>query len=381
MKRVVWFLPLFLFACQGNKTEKSKKDSTIPAKSTVNATPVDSIWNPFCQLLAGDSENLTQQTHLNPIWSEFSSTSQAKWDKLKRNIAQPIASWTNSQKALTNPVRTVLYPFAGGDFFYPHLFYPNADTIIMIGLEPAGFLFDPNTADSTLLTEYLRNLEKSLFFPHQLGFFRTKSMAVDFKKGYLNGTIHTCLYYLAKFGNQIHYIQSFDINDSGKITKIQPISTKPHNQKGIKIGYSSNNGTIKELIYFSEDLSDLGLNQKNKRIGSALYLASKTNSAAFFKAATYLMHKDYFSIIRNICLKNCNTILQDDSGIPLKELENNGFSVAVLGEYKRTIPLFSNMFQSDLKAKYDEIKPAKLPFNIGYNAQYKECNLQLAQKK
>jgi hypothetical protein len=39
------------------------------------------------------------------------------------------------------------------------------------------------------------------------------------------------------------------------------------------------------------------------------------------------------------------------------------------------------MFQSDLKAKYDEIKPAKLPFNIGYNAQYKECNLQLAQKK
>jgi hypothetical protein len=56
-----------------------------------------------------------------------------------------------------------------------------------------------------------------------------------------------------------------DINDSGKITKIQPISTKPHNQKGIKIGYSSNNGTVKELIYFSEDLSDLGLNQKNKR--------------------------------------------------------------------------------------------------------------------
>ena len=94
-----------------------------------------------------------------------------------------------------------------------------------------------------------------------------------------------------------------------------------------------------------------------------------------------LMHKDYFSIIRNICLNNCQTILQDDSGIPLSNLEENGFNVSFLGEYKRTIPLFSNMFQPNLKAKYDEVKPAKLPFNIGYNAQYKECNLQLAQKK
>lgn len=381
MKRLIWFLPIFILACQGNQTEKSNKDSIIPTNKAINTTPVDSVWNPFCQLLAGDSEFLSQQTHLKPIWAEFSSTSQAKWDKLNRNIAEPIASWTTSQKPLTKPVGTVLYPFAGGDFFYPHLFYPNADTIIMVGLEPAGYLFDPNSADSTLLTEYLRNLEKSLFFPHQLGFFRTKSMAVDFKKGYLNGTIHTCLYYLAKFGNQIHYIESFDINDSGRITKKQPISTKPHNQKGIKIGYSSHNGPVKELIYFSEDLSDLGLNQKNKLTGSALYLASKTNSAAFFKAATYLMHKDYFSIIRNICLKNCNTILQDDSGIPLKELESHEFSVAVLGEYKRTIPLFSNMFQPDLRDRYVQSKPAKLPFNIGYNAQYKECNLQLAQKK
>lgn len=381
MKRLVWFLPLAFLACQNNNTEKSKKNSETTVTVPIKTEPVDSVWNPFCQLLAGDSGQLTRQFHLNAVWEDFSSTSQAKWDKLKRNIAEPIANWTLSQSAIQNKPGTILYPFAGGDFFYPHLFYPNADTIIMVGLEPAGYLFDPNKADSTMLTEYLRNLEKSLFFPHQLGFFRTKSMAVDFKKGYLNGTIHTCLYYIAKFGNQIHYIQSFDINDSGKIVNLNPIGTAPHNQKGIKIGYSSDKGTIKELIYFSEDLSDLGLKKKNQLIGSALYLQSKHNSAAFFKAATYLMHKDYFSIIRNICLNNCQTILQDDSGIPLSNLEENGFNVSFLGEYKRTIPLFSNMFQPNLKAKYDEVKPAKLPFNIGYNAQYKECNLQLAQKK
>jgi len=54
--------------------------------------------------------------------------------------------------------------------------------------------------------------------------------------------------------------------------------------------------------------------------------------------------------------------------------------VKLLGHYTRTIPLFSNLFQPDLKERYIQEKPDKLPFTIGYNAQYGECNLQLATK-
>jgi len=52
-----------------------------------------------------------------------------------------------------------------------------------------------------------------------------------------------------------------------------------------------------------------------------------------------------------------------------------------LGEYTRTIQLFRSRVQQDLKAEYAAKKPAKLPFNIGYNAEFKECNLQSAVKK
>lgn len=44
-----------------------------------------------------------------------------------------------------NAPKTLLYPFAGGDFFYANLFYPNRDTIIMIGLEPVGTGFEDST--------------------------------------------------------------------------------------------------------------------------------------------------------------------------------------------------------------------------------------------
>jgi hypothetical protein len=64
----------------------------------------------------------------------------------------------------------------------------------------------------------------------------------------------------------------------------------------------------------------------------------------------------------------------------LESLKEAGYDVELLGEYTRTIPLFSNRFQEDLKEAYQSAQPERLPFNIGYNAQYGECNLQLATK-
>ena len=79
--------------------------------------------------------------------------------------------------------------------------------------------------------------------------------------------------------------------------------------------------------------------------------------------------------------RNSKRILQDDSGVPYSILKASGFDVTVLGEYTRTIQLFWSRVQKDMKAEYATRKPAKLPFNIGYNAEFNECNLQSAVKK
>lgn len=387
------FCGLFLFSCQSNQSPEPTESSIDSApkqeiKTVVKPQlpPVDPKWNRFALMLSGDTD-LYQKNNPNiGVWKNYARKSSIKWDVLNQKIALPIQQWVAQQQYnQQHPSRTLLYPFAGGDFFYANLFFPDKDTIIMVGLEPPGFLFNPDTIEQEQLATYLRDLEKSLFFPHKLGFFRTKSMAIDFEKGLLNGTVHTCLYYLAKANKQIHYVKAMNFDSNGDFCDVEDIGTVKHGKKGYRIGYASKEDKqVKELIYFAENLANSGVyyldNQVKSLIPAAKFMEKHHNTSAFFKAATYLMHKSYFSWIRNTCTTASNLILQDDSGIPLKLLEKSGYKVQLLGNYTRTIPLFNNLFQPDLKERYQEVKPEKLPFTIGYNAQYGECNLQLATK-
>lgn len=383
---------LTFLACQNQSEKKSplnssKKSDTLNTKETVieysQLPEPDQKWNKLAKMLSGDSSQYT--THKD-VWLAYAQNSSAKWNVLHQKIALPIQNWVKKQGYNEKyPTRTLLYPFAGGDYFYANLFFPNKDTIIMVGLEPGGHLFNPDSVSAEELSIYLRNLEQSLFYPHKLGFFRTNSMAIDFEKGLLNGTVHTCLYYLAKAGKQIYYVKSMNFDQQGNFSDVIDIGTKKHGRKGYRIGFAGpNDKQVKELIYFSENLANSGIYYQDGKVlavkNTGRYLAKQHNTSAFFKAATYLMHKNYFSWIRNTCTGASKIILQDDSGISLALLESAGYKVTLFGDYTRTIPLFSNRFQEDLKIRYANENPQKLPFTIGYNAQYGECNLQLATK-
>jgi hypothetical protein len=384
-------LGISLMACQNNQAQSSKPttDSAKKANPESQVTSPSSTatvekWNRFCDLLSGDTTQITSNLKNAKIWLNYSRGTNIKWNSLSKRISKPIANWVISSKLeIENEPKTLVYPFAGGDFYYSHMFFPKQDTVIMVGLEPVGYLFDIDTANPVKLEKYLTNLEHSLYYPHKLGFFRTFSMEVDFTKGYLNGTIHTCLYYMAKFGYKIEYIKAFDINENGNTMREVELGTKPHKRTGIKIGFKAKDGSgnVKELIYISGDLSDKGLTNGNKNTGLYNFLNSRKQIVSFYKAASYLMHKSDFLKIRGLMTRNSKRILQDDSGVPYSVLKASGFDVTVLGEYTRTIQLFWSRVQKDMKAEYATKKPAKLPFNIGYNAEFNECNLQSAVKK
>ena len=384
-------LGISLMACQNNQAQSSKPttDSAKKANPESQVTSPSSTatvekWNRFCDLLSGDTTRITSNLKNAKIWLNYSRGTNIKWNSLSKRISKPISNWVISSKLeIENEPKTLVYPFAGGDFYYSHMFFPKQDTVIMVGLEPVGYLFDIDTANPVKLEKYLTNLEHSLYYPHKLGFFRTFSMEVDFTKGYLNGTIHTCLYYMAKFGYKIEYIKAFDINETGNTMREVELGTKPHKRAGIKIGFKAKDGSgnVKELIYISGDLSDKGLTNGNKNTGLYNFLNSRKQIVSFYKAASYLMHKSDFLKIRGLMTRNSKRILQDDSGVPYSVLKSTGFQVTVLGEYTRTIQLFWSRVQKDMKAEYATKKPAKLPFNIGYNAEFNECNLQSAVKK
>jgi hypothetical protein len=95
------------------------------------------------------------------------------------------------------------------------------------------------------------------------------------------------------------------------------------------------------------------------------------------KAASYLMDRPDFSIIRNHLLERSDLHIQDDSGIGYNYLKNSGRRFQLYGKYTRTIPLFAERFRADLAEAYKNDSIPKLPFTIGYTAAYGEGNLQI----
>ena len=60
---------------------------------------------------------------------------------------------------------------------------------------------------------------------------------------------YMCLYYLSKFGNQIHYIKAIDFDENGDFSNEIDISNEKHGRKGYRIGYSiPTDKQVKELV-------------------------------------------------------------------------------------------------------------------------------------
>ena len=381
MKKLFWLsvIVFTLFAqqsCSSDALKKPEKKDSVVSEVIKTKGSIDGQLSAFARYIAGVHDANNDSLESSEFWKLHAAKTDLRWRLLMQNVGTPIGTWVSEKNYLPKTApKTLLYPFAGGDFFYANLFYPNRDTVIMIGLEPVGSVFDVNAIDCTKLEDYLTTLDRCMFYPHKLGFFRTLSMDDDFSHELMNGTLHTFMFYLARNGFDLHYIEYFNLDAQGKAVAVAPGAEA----KGLKIGYSNKaDKQVRQLVYISQDISNTA-NQKSP--GTINYLKQRGKVVSFFKAASYLMYKDYFSDITNVVLDQSKIILQDDSGMPLSAMKTGGFDAEVLGEYTKTIGLFSNYFQKDMRAEYEAKKPAKLPFTIGYNAEFGECNLQLGTKK
>ncbi len=375
-----------LFYSCGNANKNSNtpiEDSASSSKVSKNLNrtrPVkDTSLTAFARFISGlNDPHFVFKNTGTLAWKNYSKSNESLWNGLESKLANPIKSWVSHLKKVEPTPKTLFYPFAGGDFYYANLFFPGVDSIIMLGLEPTGSLFNPDQTSDEFINHYYNNLQFSMFFPHKLGFFRTKSMKKDFEKGPLNGTLHTVLFYIARSGYQIANIIFFNLDKNGEMIDLTSAEkAKNENFIGYQIQYFDSTQSLKNLIYISYDVSDGNLKSKP---GLMNWLNKKQKINCFFKAASYLMHYDQFSMVRNYVITHATQIIQDDSGVPYKILLAGRYQVNLYGKYTRTINLFKDEFQPDLKDAYEKESREKIPFLIGYNAEFGECNLQHAIK-
>ncbi len=363
------------------KADKSTKlptgEKTPTPTANIDSEKAAKLTNEakFLAGIKGDENGQFAASEKTAAWKDHASYFDGAWDKLNKQQIAKIKSWSDKElKSINESPQPIFYPFSGPDFLYGFSFFPKGSNYILVGLEPVGTLPDLDQKSEKVIDQKLQDIEKALGAILQLSFFRTNDMKVDLAD---KGVVPILFVFLARTDNKIVDLNYIRLKKDGT-WEVEGKDKK--DSQGVKIDFVSKGDTQpRSLYYFSVDLSNDGL-QKNPEFNK--FVQSFGKSTTYLKAASYLMHNEEFSTIRNLITSQSSTVLQDDSGIPLKNFDPAKWNLEFYGNYTQPIALFSNRYQDDLRSKYKSGKDIKpLDFGIGYQYEVNTSNLMLATSK
>lgn len=312
------------------------------------------------RFLAGLSVDATE---LEPYaretaWENHASAFHRAWLDIEQRQLSQIRTWMPvTLNYIYQDPSPLFYMFSGPDFLYANAFYPNASTYILCGREPVGTLPDVATLRPEARAGALATLRTALNAILSYSFFITADMKNDLNQTQLSGTIPVLYVFLARAGYQITSAELVKVDDKGSLT------TGKSKTPGVKITFIGRMGRPQTLYYFTTDLSDWGIKSNP---GFINFCKSHGQGNGFAKAASYLMHMNEFSSVRNFLLTNTRNMLEDDSGIPVKYFASDQWMVSLYGHYPGPIELFKQHFQPDLDAAFKSGHASELPFGVGY---------------
>ena len=146
---------------------------------------------------------------------------------------------------------------------------------------------------------------------------------------------------------------------------------------GVKIGFTSGDGKPQTLYYFSTDVSNTGV----RNSGFLKFCERLGTGDAFVKSASYLMHNDSFSMVRDFLLTHAATIVQDDTGVPVRFLKSDDWELRPFGRYLGPIGLFGSRYQRQLADIFRANRAKPIAFGVGYRWRPNESNLLLATRQ
>src|SRR5262249_8200793 len=116
-----------------------------------------------------------------PGWRQHARSFDAAWKSLEARQLSKIRVWSATN--ITKPQKTMLYMFSGPDFLYADVFFPEATTYVLSGLEPVGRIPDVSRLHRGSLSGALAHIRSSLGSVMNYSFFITKHMKGQLRSG------------------------------------------------------------------------------------------------------------------------------------------------------------------------------------------------------
>ena len=356
-----------------------------PAAAPAAAAPTANPVNDTARLLAGlapATDPTVMELSKQSSWQQHAKSFDSAWANLEKNQLGKVRAWAKANIADAHAAKgTVFYMFSGPDFLYADTFYPQATTYVLCGLEPVGKIPDLSKLPAKTLGGELHALQGSINTVLNLSFFITKQMQGDLQNHPLSGTLPLLYIFLERSGKTLKDVSYVSVDEEGALTTpadSAPRTSKTNSAPGVRIRFlADGSDTPRTLYYFSTDISDAGL----KHSGFLKFCKTLAPGNACVKSASYLMHESNFSTVRSFLLENADTLVQDDSGIPVSFFKPDTWQLRVFGHYPGPISLFKNCYQAKLAELYKTTKPEPLAFGIGYRHHSSESTLMVASRK
>lgn len=285
----------------------------------------------------------------------------ALWARHESLRGQRVRAWAAANIGDLQGHNALFYPFSGPDYLFAHELFPHAETYILCGLEPAEPLPDLQSLSAGEVAAGLDSLRTALGSIMQAGYFITTDMRRDLQSSRFRGVLPVLLAFLARTGATVDSVDIVRIDGTGNVALA---SASGGAAPGLMIRYRSGFGGLKRLFYFRQDLSNSGTRPNGPFL---TFVAKQGYPPALVKSASYLMHDEGFSTIRNYLVQRTSGLVQDPSGVPWRTLAGSGLSLSLFGNYQGTLSIFSQQ-QPDLVQAYRSgaypVQP--LDFSFGY---------------
>jgi hypothetical protein len=350
-------------------------EPAAPASNQLDALANSNPLNDRVRILAGlpvDPRSEEAEHMESSAWQEYQRQIEQTWTRYNQQQHAKVEAFRDQWlPAEVHRGRDLLYPFAGADFLYADLFFPDASNIYMFGLEPLGEIPGREQLNRAYYQGVVRATEDLL----RLTFFRTKAMREDFRD---NGTVPLLCYFIVHRGHSIRDITYLRLDDTGI-----PYQSAPAEATGARIAFlDAKQARMRYLWYWRGDLSNHAFASTP---GFKRYIAELPPANLYMKAASYLCHHQGFADACTLFRDRAELSLQEDSGMPLRFFPEQDWSQRFFGQYRDPIAIFTDRLYRQNNALKQAFATAEqvheLTFPLGYHASARADNLMLALRR
>jgi hypothetical protein len=314
---------------------------------------------------------------------------EAHCKEMHRRYAKYKATWIDQAQPFLQGLQpaglptVVVYPFGGGDLLSALTTYPEATEITTLSLEHAG---DPRRLEGLTPAQLEESLSLLRYTSSGLlvaNDSKTENLMKG-QRGELPGQLSFFLMGLAAHGYDVVRLRYLTLQPdggvhyltAGELAALEKKEARLLHQSWVSPDFSQAFDNL-ELVFVKrgEDPATrarvhrhFAQNLDDKHFGKdgpmRAYLAARKPIAAMTKAASYLLWRDDFSVIRTYLLEHMEFMVSDSTGIPPHLATKAGFVQDAYGRFAESFLPASESINEEFRALWRA--PRKLGFRYGY---------------